>query len=1039
VLRDKFVKKVPDILNKKYLILVLFTQLAMLLSAQSVTSYSCDFEDMQENQRWVRNVGARAPQCENKWYIGAAGSFGPYSTKGMYVSSGVDQDTVQSIYTAKNWNYIVTYRTINLAAGNYTLMFDWIGQGQSDDAMYVAWIDDATTNTNSNTNTKSKIAAPAWLPVNAVKCQGSSMWKSTSATFTSTGQTGKLVVVFYNVRGTAVTPSFAIDNIEIMACSMAAPTNITYNGNTKSISWKGTASAYDVMVYNYHTKTTNLYSNIQGKSMTLSDLTEEGMYYFYVRATDGADCHSTWAFTSKFVWIKGARCIDFLDLTSDNSGAAKCFYTDQCEYGGAGYSNLYEHSGQVDYGYDKEQSRHTIHYMVGETDPRTENKLKTIPDGEIASVRVNGFWESAGDHASTIEYDYQVQAGVSDLLILQYACVLENPEHDEDEQPRFKLEVLHNGQVIDQCAQCDLKAGFGDAASWHVVNPGTYNRVDWCDWQSITISLRNYVGATLKLRLTAYDCTLSGHYGYAYFTLNCKGGDLEGIACGDYSTDHFDAPDGFNYRWYKATQPKNILATTQRFNIDKTDTCIYCVDVINKVKSQCYYTLTANPNPRFPEAKATATVTSANCQNTVSFLNQSAVVIVNRKDSTHTYSTEELGSMYWDFGDGEFEANLDNLVTHVYPAEGGQFQVKCIAGMSADVCQDTYIIDLELPNLLNSDMDTTIHTCDSIDIDSHGKPHYARDSAYYVDTVGVVKNKYGCEALKFRTVYFHPTYDTLYTVRICEGTPYVWPADGKTYTVTTKKTHNVPTAIWGCDSVMRLDLTVDPALRVDYADTVVACYDSALIHVDYQILSGDIDSVFVFFPESEMQQGFDSVYKFVKGAPVFIPLPDNTSLPGNHQAFVYFNGEFCSLDPIPFCVQVQYPTSIVMMTDGFIGVQNVLYNGGWQFADFTWYRNGQLLDNHQSYIPVTKSDVGAVYTVSLRREGENYTISSCPIKFHLWTGLQSIAADAEVEVYSMLGMYVGQFASLSEATHALPAGIYIIRDINQTTQTVLVH
>lgn len=1016
------------------MLLLLFSATAF---AQSVTSYRCDFEDRQENLQWSLNVGTRAPQCENKWYIGAAGSFGANSTKGLYISSGLEQDTVQSIYTCVNWNYIIATRTINLAAGTYTLMFDWIGQGQNDDVLYVAWIDDATTNTNSNYNTKQKLTAPTWMPASAAMVRGGATWQSYSTTITSTGKTGKLVIMFLNTRGTAITPSFALDNIEIMSCNLASPTDIRYDGDSKSISWKGTSSIYDVMVYNFHTKSTSYYPDVNGKSMVLSDLTEEGMYYFYVRSSDGAGCHSTWTFTNKFVWIKGARCIDFLDLTPDNSGAAKCYYTDQCDYGGSGYNNLYEHSGQVDRGYDNPQSRHTIHYMIGETDARTENKLKTIPDGEIASVRVNGFWDTAGDHASTIEYDYQVQAGVSDLLILQYAVVLQNPAHDEDEQPRFKLEVLHNGQVIDQCAQCDLKAGFGDAAAWHHVNQGTYDQVDWCDWQSITISLRNYIGATLKLRLTAYDCTLSGHYGYAYFTLNCKGGDLQGIACGDYSTDHFDAPEGFNYRWYKATDSRNILATTQRFNIDRTDTCIYCVDVINKVKQQCFYTLTANPNPRFPEAKATPTVTSKDCQNKVSFLNQSRVVIINRKDSTHSYSPEALGSVYWDFGDGTTESNMDNLVNHVYPAEGGHFVVTCTAGMSADVCQDTYTMTLDLPNLLNSDMDTVIHVCDSVDIDSHGIKHFASDSIYYIDTVGTIVNQYGCEATQLRTVYFHPKYDTLYNVRICEGTKYVWPADGKVYTTSTQAVHNVPTA-WGCDSIMRLNLVVDPALRVRYDDTVYVCYDSLAMYIDYEVLSGSIDSIFVYFDAAAQLEGFDSVYKFVMGEALIVPVPKTGALrPGNHRASLYFNGEYCALDPIDICVQVQYPASIVMMTDGFIAIQNAGYNGGYNFAEFQWFRNGMAMDAEQSYIPVSPADVNAVYTIRLRREGENYTIDSCPIVFRLWTGLGEISADDPVQAYNLLGMPIASFRTMREAVSVLPIGAYILHS-NHKTQTIVV-
>jgi len=1024
-------------LNKKNVILLLLTLFATTLLGQTQTSYSCDFEDPNECAQWTLNVGAKGKTGKNKWYIGAAGSFGINSTKGLYMSSGTGADTLLSSYEAKQFScFQQTYRSVQLAKGSYTIQFDWLCMGQATDKIYVYYIDDGVQ-TASQWGTTTVAIPVSKMPSDTIVCRGKATWTSYKGTLNVTSNSGKLMIMWYNNIGYPATPAAAIDNIEIyQGASCASPTDVAYDGNTASLKWKGTASVYDALVYNINTGSITQYEGLTTKSLTLPSLTEEGMYYFYVRSSCQDSHCSPWVFTSKFVWIKGARCIDIFDLTSNNTGAAKCFWTDECT--GDDYdTHMHDHAGQVDYGAGSENSRHTIHYVQGETDARTEGKLKTIPDGEIASIRVNGFWESGGYHASCIEYDYPVQAGVSDLLVLKYACVLENPDHPEEAQPRFKLEVLQGSTVVDPCAQCDFKPGFGEASSWHHVNEGTYNQVDWCDWQTITVSLRNYVGKTLKIRLSAYDCTYSAHFGYAYFTLNCQGGDLQGIACGDFETDHFDAPDGFNYRWYKASEPNKTLSTNQRFDIDKQDTTIYLVDMITKNKTQCYYTLEANPNPRFPESNVAVVTQSKNCQNTVTFTNNSRVVFVNRLTGEHTYSDEGVETMYYDFGDGIFVENEDKVIIKQYPDEGGEFHIRALAGMSADVCTDTMDITFTLPDLTVSDENDTMHVCGTMHKDSHGVTHYASDSTYYRDTMGTVISQYGCELQRIRTVYFHPMYDTLYTVRICEGTKYVWPADGKTYTTTTQTSHNVPTA-WGCDSVMRLNLTVDPALRVNYEDTVRACYDSAVVYIDYEILSGDIDSVFVFFPEEEMQMGFDSVYKFVKGAPIRISLPNNPALPGNHKASIYFNGEFCSLDPIPFCVQVQYPVSVVMMTDGFIGVQNALYNGGWQFADFAWYRNGQYMDLHQSYVAVTTADVGAVYTVRLRREGETYFIESCPILFHLWTGMTTISADAAVEVYNLLGVKTASFDTMTEALQALPQGIYIMQDNNHNTQTVLV-
>ena len=715
---------------KKTFLFIIGIVVCQLLAAQTLSSYTCDFEDAQEMQNWVINAGARGKTSINKWYVGAAGSFGLNSQNGFYISTAAD--TTVSTYAATTGGFVVAYRPMTLAAGTYNLLFDWIGEGQAADAIYVCYLP-ATTTTNSNYGNNASVGVPSFLPADAVSVRGSSWWQSASGTITSNGNAGKLVVVFYYTKGTPMVPSFAIDNISIFQGTCTVPTNVNYDGNTVSLNWAGnTAGTYDVLVFNNHAKTSTSYVGVQGTTCQLAGLTDEGMYFFYVRQYCDSICHSPWVFTSKFVWIKGARCIDYLDLTRDNSGAAKCFWTDNSNYD----SHLHDNSGQVDYGYNNELSRHTIHYEIGERDPRTGGRLKTIPEGEIASVRVNGFWVSTGYHASTVEYDYTVEAGVSDLLELKYACVLQNPNHDEDEQPRFKLEILRGSTTIDPCAQCDFKPGFGDTRSWHIEGTG-YERVDWCDWQTITVSLRNYVGQTLKIRLTAYDCTLAGHFGYAYFTMNCKGGDLQGVACGDYNLDHFQAPDGFDYRWYAASNPSVILSDSSILQISRTDTALYLVDLITKGKSNCYYTLTANPNPRGPKARIQPNIISANCENKVVFSNNSAVMRINRQTGReYIDTTETITNLLWDFGDGSaLVDDISKTITHQYPDSGGRFEMSAIASMSGDVCQDTFKYVIYLPNVHAVAFADSVSTCADSYRDSHGVIHFA-ENGDFIDSIG---------------------------------------------------------------------------------------------------------------------------------------------------------------------------------------------------------------------------------------------------------------------------------------------------------------
>lgn len=1031
---------------KRTIGIVCFLACACLMRAQTLTSYSCDFEDPAEIAQWAMNVGTKATGCNNHWYIGAAGSFGIGSNNGMYISDK-NGDTSTSTYSTAQSEYVTSYRELTLAAGTYTLRYDWQCLGDSADGVYIFWVDNASTNTNSNYDKSRNLTKPAYLPAGTVLNRGRQLWQSATTTFVSSGNTGKLVIVWFNIRNRVYAPAAAIDNIEIYQGTCATPTNVRYDGNSSSLIWSGNAGSYEVIVYNTHSGTRTDYPSVTSNSLQLGDMSEEGMYNFYVRSACGEHCHSKWVFTNTFVWIAGARCIDIFDLTKDNSGAAKCYWTDHDAYGSSGGYDpyLYDHAGQVDFGADNELSRHTIHYQQGEKDPRTKNQLSTIPEGEIASIRVNGFWDSTGDHASTIEYEYPVQAGVSDLLELKFACVLQNPNHSESEQPRFKLDILQGSTVVSTCAQKDFKPGFGAASSWHKEDEGTYYQVDWCDWQTVTVSLRDYIGSTLKIRLSAYDCTLSGHFGYAYFTMNCKGGDLQGIACGDFSTDHFEAPEGFNYRWYRADDPtKTVLSTNRDFHIESTDANIYLVDMIDKSNQQCFYTLEANPNPRFPQAKASARVKGEDCMNKVDFTQECSVVRINRQTLDSMKTDELVESIVWDFGDGSAPlATMDKNIHHDFPAEGGEFDVKITAGMSNGVCTDEYTLHLSLPDITTPD--------------EHTYTDYCEEGVDYTDTVRV-PTAVGCEQLKIHHYRYHPTYDTLYTDRFCEGGRYFFPGTGRYYTESIDTTVNLQ-SIYGCDSTIRLSLIVDPKLEVSYPDRITVCAEDRTLTIPYTVTSGSLDSVHVYFTDQAQQYGFEPVYAFGNDEEIVIPVPENAR-PDRYEVQLDFGSERCRMEIQTMRMSLTYPTSVVMQTGGFIGVQNEDYNGGYTFTDFAWYRDGVKVDIHDSYIPAGPEDVGATYVVYLTRQGEKEPLESCPIVYDPYAqGVDEIAGERSVwptcvnggaslhlapqacTIYSILGSVVARYPAASEArTIAAPAqaGVYVVVFDNNQSSRILV-
>lgn len=1050
-------------------LLLLITVLALAfarvsdVSAQQINSYACDFEDEAENALWTINAQSSSP-CKNQWHIGAAGAFGINSTKGLYISGGDGEEVEKNVYVnalgvdptsqeAIQGEYVASYRQLDLADGTYTLVFDWLAMGRQDDKLFVTWVNPdeepyiipgvpqvgRAILSYSNTSTP-----PAYCS-NIPSYRGSGSWHSVATTITvSGGQGGKLVIAWFLKAGVYPSnPAPAVDNIFIYQGTCSAPSSVVYDGNTSSLKWNGSAGYYDVIMTNLNTGSTSTFENVTGKSLQLTGMSEEGMYYFYVRSVCDEVRHSQWVLVRKFIWIKGARCIDLFDLGPDYSHAGVCYVGD--------FDTFIRYSrqgslGMVDNGFASDASMHTIHVERDEIDPNTHENggLHTVPNGEIATVRLGAY--TASGQSARVEYKYTVTPGMSDLLDLKYAVVMESGGHgsslaDTDMNPTFTLNILDgSGREADACVQRYFVAGYGGQGNWH--QEGDWY---WCDWSTITVSLRQYVGQTITLRFTSTRCSYDTHPAYAYFTFNCRGGDLQGVSCGDFSTDHFEAPEGFNYRWYKAsdTQKTDIRGELSRFDLEANDTTVYLVDLITPGQQDCYYTLEANPNPRFPQAKANYTHRVQNCQNLVTFTNLSRIVYINRITLDSVISDIPIGDVRWNFGDGTELQDPGQAFTHEYPANGGEFEVLCIASMNGGICVDTLHINLSLPHL-HEDVHEVTHIC------GEGTDHTDV-------TTGI--NQYGCDYTAYHEYYYHPVFDTLYNERMCEGGRYLFPGNNKYYTQSIDTTLEFK-SIYNCDSIIRLHLHVDPKLIVEYSKDVNVCLDRAEIEIPYVVTSGMMDSIKVYFSDAARLWGFDSCYGFKNGEEIRIPIPNSDMRPDNYQLDIEFGGERCHMDLQHATLHVQYKSSIVMQTGGFIALYNSAYNGGFNFAAYEWYKDGVLIESNNAYVPASEFDINSVYTVRLRRSGESNFIESCPIIYNPATALDDAEADVLVyptfvdkggsltvsagsgfSIYSVLGTLVACYESADCVRH-IPApaagGVYIILfDNKQTVQIVV--
>lgn len=231
---------------------------------------------------------------------------------------------------------------------------------------------------------------------------------------------------------------------------------------------------------------------------------------------------------------------DFTDLSSPNT---------ICNYGNT--SNPFMNTGIV---YD----RHTVVTQQG-ADQKTGFQLPFLPTGENTVIRLGN--SQIGSEAEAVTYRFTVNPDFS-LLELKFAVVLQDPGHIQVAQPRFVVRVINAmGQLVEQCSEYDVSAGSG-VPGFNTFS-GLGIPIRWRPWTNIGIDLSQYVGQEIRVQFITYDCSQSGHFGYAYYTAHCINNQLSLTAC-DGDSVSLSAPSGFSsYLWNNGA---NTPSTTYQVN-----------------------------------------------------------------------------------------------------------------------------------------------------------------------------------------------------------------------------------------------------------------------------------------------------------------------------------------------------------------------------------------------------------------------------------------------------------------------------------------
>ena len=194
-------------------------------------------------------------------------------------------------------------------------------------------------------------------------------------------------------------------------------------------------------------------------------------------------------------------------------------------------------------------NRHTITSGAG-LDPY--GSFPIVFPGGTYSLRLGN--DNIHAEAEKVRYNVHVPPVAKNfILVYRFAVVFEDPGHKVPEQPRFEV------NLFDSATGKSLPCGYvsyissstlpGFKASPKIGTGGA--PVYYHAWDSASVNLSGYGGSTIMLDFSTGDCSLGGHFGYAYVDVNCRPPIISSSACDTVSPITLSAPPGFStYTWY---------------------------------------------------------------------------------------------------------------------------------------------------------------------------------------------------------------------------------------------------------------------------------------------------------------------------------------------------------------------------------------------------------------------------------------------------------------------------------------------------------
>ena len=213
------------------------------------------------------------------------------------------------------------------------------------------------------------------------------------------------------------------------------------------------------------------------------------------------------------------------------------------------------------------ENGHYVTSISDGNDPKiTGDKLPMVAPGSTHSIRIGNI--TRGSRFDRIKGAYTVTAD-NTLFQYKFAVVLENPTHQSYQQPAFSVQITNQAGKTISCSYYNV------TASGSIDGFKNQGDIRYRNWTTGAVDLRDYVGQTINIEVTAHGCTERRHFGYAYFDAQCLKAEITpSLYCpGVDETMTLRAPDGFAaYAW-------STGETTSTIQIKPTSGAKYWVKV----------------------------------------------------------------------------------------------------------------------------------------------------------------------------------------------------------------------------------------------------------------------------------------------------------------------------------------------------------------------------------------------------------------------------------------------------------------------------